>query len=364
MRAFFKAVKKRLMFTGWLQYLPPIVASVLLFFFCLILRALSLTGISDGVLALAVLLMAIALFDLITVKYDVKPREKFPPRRDGMNAFDLMRARRACRSFQQRRLLVAHREELLDYAGRINDPDNKLIGTNPIRFEYVDFPLTVWPVVGAQEFLVAIAPRTYNRQSVIDVGRNLQKVVHFATRMGLATCWIGPGADQSSIVKHLGERYDPGADHIICVCAIGYKSGYKPIFLRLMQKMQHRRLPLSSLFYTDPYFKDPVDEEKFPFNHFGRCYEVCGWAPSSFNSQPTRGVVILDKERDAVVRVDFYAGKDSRYYAPLALGIWCANWETGCQELGIGGDFKVLSKEEVGADGGIPEYDVSWIEGN
>ena len=59
-----------------------------------------------------------------------------------------------------------------------------LIGTTPIRFEYVAARLTVWPGVGAHEFLVAIAPRSYDRLALIDVGRNLQKVLLHATRMG------------------------------------------------------------------------------------------------------------------------------------------------------------------------------------
>jgi nitroreductase len=50
-------------------------------------------------------------------------------------------------------------------------------------------------VAGAHELLVAVAPRDYDRVAVIDVGRSLQKVVTAATRAGISTCWIGPGAD-------------------------------------------------------------------------------------------------------------------------------------------------------------------------
>lgn len=40
--------------------------------------------------------------------------------------------------------------------------------------------------------------------------------------MGLATCWIGPGADHESITLKLGQRFDKERDHIICVCAVGH----------------------------------------------------------------------------------------------------------------------------------------------
>ena len=53
-----------------------------------------------------------------------------------------------------------------------------LIGSNPIRLLYVSEPMRVWPVVGANELLVAVAPKEYDAMSVIDVGRSLQKVRH------------------------------------------------------------------------------------------------------------------------------------------------------------------------------------------
>ena len=75
-------------------------------------------------------------------------------------------------------------------------------------------------------------------------------------------------------------------------------------------------------------------------------------------------------ERDAdeprLARFDFYATTESRYYAAVALGIWCANWEMGCEALGIHGHFALLSAEErcvhdEKARPRLPRYDVSWV---
>ena len=197
---------------------------------------------------LGALLLTVLIFDLITVKLNLRPHERLPKRNDDLEMFDLMRARRSCRSFQARKLTSADYDELMGAVQfQCNSPT---IGKSPIRFEYVCAPLTVWPVVGATEFLIAIAPIEYNRLAVIDVGRSLQKIVIAATRMGLATCWIGPGADHASIEHYLGDRYHLKEDHIICICAVGYKSWYLPLFLRFMQVQFHRRLPLSALFFA------------------------------------------------------------------------------------------------------------------
>jgi nitroreductase len=359
-----KRAKLRLQFTGWLQYLPTAVVGVCLL---IVSAAGALIGTWQIVLfrvpfCIGALLVAAAAFDVLTVKLGLRPREPLPRRRDDLHIFDLMRARRSCRSFQSRDLTSADRAELKEAVHEYTHPD-QLIGTSPIRLEYIAAPLTVWPTVGGHEFIVAIAPHAYDRLSIIDIGRSLQKVVLRATRMGVATCWIGQGADQSSIVQHLGDRFDPERDHVVCVCAVGYRSRFKPLAVRVIERVQRRRLPLTSLFFTDARLRRPLAPEAAPFAPFRRCFEACQWAPSSLNSQTTRCVTVTDGTGRAVRRLDFCATTASRYYAPVALGIWCANWEVGSGALGITGRFQVLSPGERGLDEAteLPRYDVSWI---
>ena len=282
-------LKVRLQFTGWLQYLlTALPAAVLLacaFIGWLIGRwSLALFWLP---LAVAVLLLAVTLFDIVTVKWDLRPREPLPPRRDDLATFELIRSRTSCRSYQSRDLTPEDRAELADVIDLWTEPE-RLIGNSPIRLEYVAAPLTVWPTVGAHEFIVAIAPRDYDRTAIIDVGRSLQHVVLHATKMGVATCWIGPGADQSSVIAHLGDHFDIDRDHVVCVCAVGYRSRFQPLMIRAMGLLTHRRLPLSALFFADPDFRRPLAVDAPPFTSFGRCYEVCQWSPSSYNSQTTR----------------------------------------------------------------------------
>jgi nitroreductase len=366
--SYLKQLKRRLQFTGWLQYLPTGILILILLF---IAKIISLFGYMYVTLVFglaAVLLLTILIFDLVTVKLHLHPKERLPKRNDNMDIFDLMRSRRSCRSFQKRKLTSTDHEKIMKSVGVNSElTSSTMFGKEPIRFEYIAEKLAVWPVVGASEFIVAIAPKTYNRLAIIDVGHSLQKVVIEATRLGVATCWIGPGADQSSIIKHLGNRFNPDNDHIICVCAIGYKSWYKPLLLRLIQKIQRNRLPLSSLFYAESHFENSLDVEVSPFNQFGRCYEVCQWSPSAFNGQTTRCVCVTEKKDDSteeeisIVRFDFFAATKSRFYAAVALGIWCANWELGCKALGISGHFTVLTVEERETDKELPRYDISWV---
>ena len=332
--------KLRLQFTGWLQYVPPLMFTLVVFLVAMLISILGIAPLANLFIYVGIILLAVQVFDLVTVKFRIRLPEALPRRKDDLDLFDLMRSRRSCRSFQTRKLTPSDHKELMESV-RFHS-ETPMIGKSAVRFEYISAPLTVWPTVNATEFLVAIAPKKYNRLAVIDVGRSLQKIVMDATRMGLGTCWIGPGADHASIMKYLGDRFNEEEDHIICVCAVGYRSGYIPLFIRAFNAQFYRRRPLSSLFFADPQLTEPLNLEAEPFNRFGRNFEICQWAPSSYNGQTTRCVAVMDgsdKGKSHLERFDFYEFIESRYYAPVALGIWIANWEMGCDALGIHGHF-------------------------
>lgn len=362
----FWRVKVWLQFTGWLLYLANFVIVLIMLF---IVAFGSWIGVWPILLVWVPLGFATFLalnlcFDIVTVRYSLRPKEALPKPNTHQDVFDLMRERVSCRSFQARDLTEQHFAELMKTVD-VHSKLDKQLGTLPIRFEYVNAPLTVWPVVGCRQFLVAIAPKEYNRLSVIDVGRSLQKIVLHATRMGLSTCWIGPGADQKSIVYHLGDRFDQKIDHVICVCALGYASRFRPMALRGMQKAQRNRLPLEKLFFSDTTFSKSLDTTSAPFAIFKRCFEVCQWAPSSYNGQTTRCASISEQlgAGATLVRFDFCTATHSKYYAAVALGIWLANWEIGCKSLGQKGHFEILPSEKRQIKGApeLPNYDVSWI---
>ncbi len=349
-------IKTRLMFTGWLQYLLPLLPIVLLVVLGGVAKLVGLSSVAIAFAVGAAGLLLIALFDLITVKYRIRFPEGRPRRNDHLNLFDLMRARHSCRSFQTRFMNDDDLAALLESVQRHTQAPT--LSPTPVRLEYIRGRLTVWPVVNGTEFLVAIVPLPYERSSVIDVGRNLQKVVMEATRQGLATCWIGPGADHESLARHLGDRFDPEREQIICTCAVGYRSCYVPLFVRLFNGTMSKRLPLSELFFTDAELSVPIDDKASPYAQFGRSFEACRWSPSSYNGQTTRAA--LRSDAAGVIRsVEFFAVTSSRYYAPVALGIWCANWELGCEALGLKGRVEL----QPGPDGElvIPRRDLTWV---
>ena len=122
-------IKVSLQWSGWLQYIPNMMVAVLVGLLLLIFQYLHLTwtatifkaGMSQcstsmlygwkllvlflrlsgnkssslPAQALFVLLLAILLFDLVTVKMNLRPTEGIPSRRDHLDVFDVMRQRRS-----------------------------------------------------------------------------------------------------------------------------------------------------------------------------------------------------------------------------------------------------------------------------
>jgi hypothetical protein len=353
------AVKMKLQFTGWLQYLVPVPATLALFLLAGLGYVLGLHAVASVLVWLPLLLTAVILFDVVTCRFRIRLPEPLPKPRAGDDPFTLMRRRRSCRSYQTRGLTTSDAQALrASIAAHLDEPR---LGDAPIRLEWVEAPITVWPVVNARQFLVAIAPAEYNRTAILDIGRTLQKVVIDATRLGLATCWIGPGADHASVKAHLGDRFSEDKDAIMCLCAVGYKSRYTPIFIRIFNAQFHKRLPLSDLFFSDTEMTQPLDRTRTPWADYGHCYESCQWAPSSYNGQTSRCVA---HQTDNGIQFDFYATTASRYYAAVAIGIWCGNWETGCKALKKNGRFVRLEEQHrkaTNADTALPHYDLSWV---
>ncbi len=355
-------IKVKLQWSGWLQYLIPLPIVIILLLIAALFFALDLFIMGNAILICDGILFFRILFDIITVKFRIRFPESKPKGNQYLSTFDLIHKRHSCRSYQTRKISESDLQKLLNSV--LKHLDEPKWTQQEIRLEYISAPLTVWPVVNATQFLVAIAPKEYNRHTIMEVGRTLQKIVIDATRINLATCWIGPGADQRKIALTLQNQYNPNHDHIICVCAFGYQSKYSPLFISFFSKRMRQRLSKEKLFFKDTTFKKPIDYNKAPYTSFERSYEACQWAPSSYNGQTTRAVVISNQ--DKVERVDFYTTTKSKYYAALATGIWCANWEIGCSQLNIKGSFthahppkvKSTDKQVTNSD---YTYEISWV---
>lgn len=341
-----RTLKQRLQFTGWLQYILNFVLALMAGLIWAVLSLVGLSGLAWGFGILALALLAVMVFDLITVRAGLAPREPLPAAPD-MTPLDSIFARRACRSFQRRDLTQDHLTRLRDWAAAQS--------TYGIHFVYLKAPLKVWPVVGASDFLVALAPASYDRRAIIEIGQKLEQIVLSATADGMASCWIGPGADHASIRTHLGDRFDPTRHHIVCVCAFGYASVFKPLVTRIATLVQHRRKALDQLVFTDAACERPATLSP----EMSATFEACRWAPSSFNAQPVRAHIAVN-HTGMCQQVDLKLAQSSRFYGPIALGIWMAHWDIAAKAAGMDGRWSVTAEPHPTPPPCLPQTDATW----
>lgn len=334
-----KSALARLQFSGWAQYLLPFLlagGAGLAGWGALVLGFATL---GRGLVVIGALFGARGIFELVVIKWRLVALPEPAPKKLKGDWLDVIRARSSCRSFQARPLSEAHRYLIRDAVARETAQDcGCALVQGEVRAHYVNAPLRVWPSVNAREFLVVLGPRAYDRKAVIEAGRAMHMVVLDATKAGIATCWIGPGADHASVEAALGADFDPARDHVICVIALGYASRYWPLMNRLAGLTGLPRKPLTDLVFEDvPGLPLPLRHKAYA--KIAPALEAVRRAPSSYNTQTTRLILSRDHDRLRIAR--FAATEGSRYYAPVALGIWAATWARATEALGITGTFRL-----------------------
>ncbi len=138
-------LKVRLQFSGWLQY----IAHAILILIMLIIAGIGwLVGYWSILLfwiplAIATFLSIALIGTVIIVKYGIHPTERIPADKNDLDAFDLMRARHSCRSFQSRNLTPEHHTKLME-AVKLYSQQDQLLGQQPVRFDMA-FP-EIYPI--------------------------------------------------------------------------------------------------------------------------------------------------------------------------------------------------------------------------
>ena len=184
---------------------------------------------------------------------------------------------------------------------------------------------------GAQHYIVGAVRKS--PMSIEDLGYLFEKIILYATGLGLGTCWLGGTFTRKPVFEKMGLSED---EIIPAISPVGYKSdrGLVGKAIRWTAGSRNRK-PWSKLFYMDN-FESPLNNGEGGVYSVG--LEMVRIAPSSSNSQPWR--VVLDGDS-----VHFY--HDEKEYSilkQLDLGIAICHFDLATREQGISG---VWSRESM-----------------
>lgn len=187
------------------------------------------------------------------------------------------------------------------------------------------------------------------------LGYSFEKLILYATSLGLGTCWLGGTFNRSGFAKAMeltrGELFP-------AVSPVGHPLG-KMRFVEALARRSAKsgqRKSWNELFF-DGDLSVPLTKEKA--GQFAFPLEMLRLAPSAVNRQPWR--IIFDNGSfhfyEAGVMRNIKSELDIQR---VDIGIAACHFHLASLEKGLSGEFKKLSKHEIG-DNVNMKYVFSWV---
>ena len=202
----------------------------------------------------------------------------------------------------------------------------------------------------APAFIAGILDK--DEKDTVRFGYLFEKIVLFATDLGLGTCWLGGTFKREDFKKRLGLAAN---ESLAILSPVGYEKGQRRMLESAMRALagSNKRKPWGELFFDGdsrtPLYEKAAGEYAVPL-------EMVRLGPSASNKQPWRVI----REGD---RLDFFLCR-TKGYGVMAfdlqkndIGIAICHFELTARDLGVEGGWAVSTPAKV-PDGW--EYITTW----
>jgi len=260
---------------------------------------------------------------------------------------DNIQSRTSWRTYSKEKIGKMERAKLEEFIQRdIKTP----FGAKP-RFTIIDYESgeqklgTYGYIKDAQHFIAGAVRK--QPMSIEDYGYALEKIILYATELGLGTCWLGGTFNRQGFTKAMGLNDD---EQMPAVTPVGYKAERRGMEKIMRWTISSRnRKPWSQIFFEKEKGA-PLTLDKAGI--YSTAFEMVRLAPSASNGQPW--MLILDEDT-----VHFYHKGKTEYdvLRQLDLGIAFSHFELTMNELGVNG---VWRRENPEIDRGNSRYIASW----
>jgi hypothetical protein len=233
---------------------------------------------------------------------------------------------------------------------------------NRVRFELFDFEKmsadeiracgTYGVIKGARQFIVGAVVKA--ERAMEDYGFCLEKIILYATGMGLGTCWLGGTFRRTGFAARI--RLSDN-ELLPAVTPVGYAGDGRSVIDRVFRlgAGSNRRKPWGGLFFDENL--RPLEREKAgPYATALDCVRI---GPSASNKQPWR--IIRDGRIPSfhffLQRTPGYGDYGEVRLQNVDMGIAMCHFEQSARELSLDGQWQV-AEPNIEARG--MEYVVSW----
>lgn len=273
------------------------------------------------------------------------------------SVIDLIKTRKSSRSYKEIDIEDGTFQKLNDYLAKINSEAKikarfEFAHSKDTQHETVEKLGTYGFIKGANSFLVGILDK--GERDALEFGYLFEKIVLFATDLGLQTCWLGGTFKRGSFGKSLSLTE---SEFIPIVSPVGYEKD-KPRVIESAMRVAvgaDKRKPWSELFFERNSSK-PLNEASA--GSYAIPLEMVRLAPSASNKQPWR-IVKDDKT------FHFYICRTKGYGGPSYdvqkndIGIAKCHFELSANELGQKGNWRIMENLTAPTQW---EYVCSWVD--
>lgn len=271
---------------------------------------------------------------------------------------EIIKSRYSCRTFDSKNIENETLNKLNDYIEKINE-EAKSAKINS-RFLYVSSKensnksiskLGTYGVIsGAESFIIGIADK--DNHDALKFGYLYEKLILFATDLGLNTCWLGGTFNKNDFQQNSSLLEN---EFIPIVSPVGYKKSKPRIFETAMRAVvgANNRKPWNELFFDENISK-PLNESA---DKYAVPLQMVRLGPSASNKQPWRIIKNRNMYHFFICRTKGY-GVMSFDMQMNDIGIAMCHFELSSNQLGLSGNWQKINNinnlEEW-------EYIISWV---
>lgn len=166
-----------------------------------------------------------------------------------------------------------------------------------------------------------------NPESAIELGYHLEKIVLYATGLGLGTCWLGGTYNRKDFESYITLRQD---ESLAVLIAFGYRKDKQSMIettMRFLAKSNQRKPAFELFFEKDSEHSLDLSQ----IGDFAKVLEMVRIAPSASNKQPWR-----------IIK----SGSHYHFYLCRTPGYGIMNYDLQLNDIGIAKcHFELVAKE-------------------
>ena len=257
----------------------------------------------------------------------------------------IIKERISCRSFDNKKIDDTAMTKLGDYVAAVNAQAESQLrflltkkqSENGGNAEKLG---TYGVISGAVLYIIGVTDKTEKDEA--EFGYLFEKIVLYATAMGLGTCWLGGTFKRSDFAQAAQLKEN---EYIPIVSPVGIKKEKMRLLDMAMRAGagSNKRKPWNELFFESNTEKALTQDAA---GEYSTVLEMVRLAPSASNKQPWRVIRQGNEYRFYICRTDGY-GMASYDLQKNDLGIAMCHFELSAQELGLRGAWVKAMPEDI-----------------